>query len=428
MKKTIFLIIIGWIAFVVHPVYATGKNTLRAPAYPLVTIDPYTSAWAFTDNLYDGSVKHWTGEDFPLLGAICVDGQVYRFMGSETIISKAVAKMAGEEIWTGAYTFTQPEPDWYLPGFNDKAWKRGKAAFGTKNATAVRTLWENPNREIWLRREINLSKKDIAGRMYLNYSNDDDMEIYINGVEVLKAGCCGDGKTIVLPEKAMQTLKPGRNVIALHCVNTAGEALADAGLSANIATENKLVQTARQTSVDVQATQTHYTFTCGPVNLELTFTAPLLPDNLHLISCPVNYLSYRVTPNDGAAHDVRVYFEAAPAWALNKPYQDNRSEKITKNGLTYLKTGSIEQKVLGKKGDNVRIDWGYFYLCGLNRPDYQYLTGEPAALQKAFTDNTALNLPVGTSMNDHLAIIHSLGKINKTAGSKIMLGYDDIYS
>ena len=27
-------------------------NNLRAPAYPLVTIDPYTSAWAFGDTLY----------------------------------------------------------------------------------------------------------------------------------------------------------------------------------------------------------------------------------------------------------------------------------------------------------------------------------------------------------------------------------------
>ena len=26
------------------------KSDLRAPAYPLVTIDPYTSAWSTTDN------------------------------------------------------------------------------------------------------------------------------------------------------------------------------------------------------------------------------------------------------------------------------------------------------------------------------------------------------------------------------------------
>ena len=59
------------------------KSELRAPAYPLVSIDPYTSAWSFTDNLYDGSVKHWSGKDFPLIGVAKVDGQTYRFMGTD---------------------------------------------------------------------------------------------------------------------------------------------------------------------------------------------------------------------------------------------------------------------------------------------------------------------------------------------------------
>ena len=60
-----------------------SKNELRPPAYPLVTIDPYTSGWVFSDCLYDAPVKHWTGKDFPLIGVAKVDGQVYRFMGAE---------------------------------------------------------------------------------------------------------------------------------------------------------------------------------------------------------------------------------------------------------------------------------------------------------------------------------------------------------
>ena len=59
------------------------KNSLRAPAYPLVSIDPYTSAWSASDELYGSSVQHWTGKEFPLIGALKVDGEVYRFMGIE---------------------------------------------------------------------------------------------------------------------------------------------------------------------------------------------------------------------------------------------------------------------------------------------------------------------------------------------------------
>ena len=60
---------------------APVKNELRAPAYPLITIDPYTSAWSPTDNLYDSQVMHWTEKKFPFVGTLRVDGQLYRFMG-----------------------------------------------------------------------------------------------------------------------------------------------------------------------------------------------------------------------------------------------------------------------------------------------------------------------------------------------------------
>ena len=53
---------------IANEVYApAAKNELRAPATPLVTIDPYTSAWSFADRLNEESVRHWTGRNFPLL-------------------------------------------------------------------------------------------------------------------------------------------------------------------------------------------------------------------------------------------------------------------------------------------------------------------------------------------------------------------------
>jgi hypothetical protein len=403
-------------------------SALRAPAYPLITIDPYTSGWSFADKLYDGSVKHWTGENFPFIGAITVDGQVYRFMGVENKEYETIVPTAGQRPWRGAYSFSQPPAGWQRPEFNDSKWQRGMAAFGTRHKAGVRTAWEEPIRDIWVRREINLTPEDLAKPLYLHYSHDDDIFIYVNGVEVVNTGnACAEDRALALPEKAVQALKPGKNVLAAHCINRVGEALVDFGLSAEAPVTYHLAQTAQQISVDVQATQTHYTFTCGAVELKLTFTAPLLLDNLEYVSRPVNYVTYRVTPTDGAAHEVAVYFEASPAWAVNKAYQPSYAGSAKKDGLAYLKTGSETQHILGRKGDNVRIDWGYFYLCGEDTPSFQYLIGPPADLRTAFVQRTAPATPLDGT-HRHLAVIHSLGKVNGAASGKIMVGYDDQYS
>ena len=50
------------------------RNSLRAPAYPIITIDPNTSAWSAADHLYDEDLRHWTLKHFPLRGYLTVDG------------------------------------------------------------------------------------------------------------------------------------------------------------------------------------------------------------------------------------------------------------------------------------------------------------------------------------------------------------------
>ena len=70
------------------------KNEMRAPAYPLITIDPYTSAWSPSNNLYDSQVMHWTEKDFPFVGVLRVDGKPYRFMGVEQELLTPIAPMS----------------------------------------------------------------------------------------------------------------------------------------------------------------------------------------------------------------------------------------------------------------------------------------------------------------------------------------------
>ena len=206
--------------------YHIDKNELRAPAYPLVTIDPYTSVWSFGDNLYDSSLKHWTGQNFPLIGVVKVDGVPYRFMGIE----------------------------------------------------------------------------------------DDDLMVSMNG----------DTSSLSVEEDRV----------------------------------SYFTQTARQLSVDVQPTRTIYQFACGPVQLDLTFTAPFLMDDLELVARPVNYLSYEMKADDGNTHNVELYIEVSPRWAMNLLNQLSVSETFTKDGFVFLKSGTQQQNILGTKGDDVRIDWG----------------------------------------------------------------------
>ena len=70
------------------PVAAKALEPLRPPAVPLVTIDPYTSVWSFSDRLYDSWPKHWTGAVHAMTGMIRVDGKAMRFMGADPLCSE----------------------------------------------------------------------------------------------------------------------------------------------------------------------------------------------------------------------------------------------------------------------------------------------------------------------------------------------------
>ena len=155
------------------PVIPADLTTgLRAPAYPLVTVDPYFSGWSYTNNLYDDQVRHWTGKEFPLLGALRVDGETYRFLGKENLPLKPFLSTVREEKWTGKYTFEQPNgEEWKNIDFNDTGWKAGTSAFGTPNEPSLSTLWQT--KDIWVRRTFDL-EEDVAGKtIILHYSHDD---------------------------------------------------------------------------------------------------------------------------------------------------------------------------------------------------------------------------------------------------------------
>ena len=190
-----------------------------------------------------------------------------------------------------------------------------------------------------------------------------------------------------------------------------------------------------QKSVNVLPTQTYYTFICGQVELDLVFTAPLLPDDLDLLSTPINYVSYRVRALDKKSHLVQLYFEVTPWMAVNTINQPTVANVISKGGMTYLRCGTIEQAYTAHIGDAVGIDWGYVYVAGRNNARTSLsLNGSPE-MKEAFA-NTGRLLPTRgeivnrDTLNTHaMAYSDDMGMVDKKGKDGFMMvGYDDVYS
>lgn len=422
-NKITFLVVLVCCAIHVLAQQSNSKNQLRAPAFPLITIDPNTSAWSYSDNLYDDAVRHWTDKPFPLLGVVKVDGIAYRFLGKEEIELEAIAKMGEHEIWSAKYTVNEPSKDWTQINFTDSDWKTGAAPYGTlDNEPNSRTDWQEP--KIWVRREVILNE-DLGGKnVYLEFTHDDDAIMYVNGIEVANTGqATGKNRRVKLSEEVVKTLKKGKNILAGYCYNRVANGYFDFGMYTERKNTISFTQTALQKSVDVQATQTHYQFECGPVDLNISFIAPLLLTDLELVSRPVNYLAYEVTSRDGKKHDVQLYLEASSHWALNSPLQESTSSTYKSGNLQYVKTGSKSQEVLAKKGDHIRIDWGYFYMAA-DANKSKSATGKGTTLREQFLKGQTLQ----STANGNQLVLTQNFTVSTKHSDKIMLGYDDIYS
>ena len=193
-----------------------------------------------------------------------------------------------------------------------------------------------------------------------------------------------------------------------------------------------------QSGYEISPTRTTYTFTGKGVQITVSFMTPALPDDLDVLSWPVTYLTWSAQSLDvdGKSHEVAIYFDANAEIAVNEPGQQVEclTEKI--EGLRVLKVGSVEQPVLAKKGDDVRIDWGYLYVAApeIDKPSAE---AAPAALiRNHFASNgvfrghydgpmgaiAARSAPVG-------AFAFHLGAIGKDPVSRhLILAYDDLYS
>jgi hypothetical protein len=141
-----------------------------------------------------------------------------------------VIPTADKEPAVWRYTTAKPAADWFSPAFNAESWSEGKSGFGTRGTpgSAIGTVWNT--RDIWLRREIELTADQIRdAQAWLHH--DEDVEVYINGVlAITSAGWASDYEAVPLTTAGQKALKPGKNVIAIHCRQNNGGQYVDFGL------------------------------------------------------------------------------------------------------------------------------------------------------------------------------------------------------
>lgn len=119
-----------------------------------------------------------------------------------------------------------------------------------------------------------------------------------------------------------------------------------------------------QQSVEIDALSTVVTFANEKISLKVVFISPMLATDLYYASRPVSYMKVSYESVDGKEHDVSVSVSVSEELVLNKAGEGRAwSENVSINNGTAVRMGNGEQNILWRSGDDVRIDWGYFYLA-----------------------------------------------------------------
>ena len=185
-----------------------------------------------------------------------------------------------------------------------------------------------------------------------------------------------------------------------------------------------------QSSCSVLPLRTVCRFAGETVEAELAFSTPLLLEDLEVFSRPVTYVALRVKALDGKAHAVQFYFDAGGEIAVGNDEQRVVFQAEQVPGLACARMGRDQQPVLGRSGDRVRVDWGWFWLAAPEAgaavraaagPEARATfaaSGKPAEASPAAPAAVKADRPV-------LALVRDLGTVS-AAEAHLLLAYDDI--
>ncbi len=127
--------------------------------------------------------------------------------------------------------------------------------------------------------------------------------------------------------------------------------------------------------------------------------------------------------------------ETTPELAINESNQPTVARTLSKNGISYVEAGSIDQPICDRRGDLICADWGYAYLASTNGSGKSVSLGDYYGMKESFVKNGTLATTKTKwttrkeEDNPAMAYVHNLGSVSNSGKEGfMMLGYDDIYS
>lgn len=191
-----------------------------------------------------------------------------------------------------------------------------------------------------------------------------------------------------------------------------------------------------QKSLEVWPTRTVYTFETNGVELAVTFLSPLLPDDLDVLGRSVTYISFEARSLDGKQHDVSIYTDFSGEWVVNTADQEVAWSRCRVGGLDALRMGTTAQPILAKRGDDLRIDWGYLYVAVPSDVAHDQVISNHDRARANFVETGALpdsdDMRMPRPARDAWPVMASVLSLEKVGDQRVsrhlLLGYDDLYS
>ncbi|WP_052572891.1 PQQ-dependent sugar dehydrogenase [Haloferula sp. BvORR071] len=167
---------------------------------------------------------------------VCFDnGMIYRLLldkvDPKPLEQRVIAETSERSPVMWHMTESQPPEEWPASEFDDSGWGVAAGGFGSSGTPGgnIRSNWRSG--DIWLRRQFDVSP-DVAmapGTLWLRMHHDEDVDVFLNGARVLtRTGWTREYVEEKLDGDVM--LKPGRNVLAIHCHQNGGGQYIDAGI------------------------------------------------------------------------------------------------------------------------------------------------------------------------------------------------------